>query len=83
MSILKRIGSKLRDIDVWLNEKMGGKTGETISSRLGRYIEDRSRPARGWAARVLCRTVLLPLGLLLDNSWKHCRENINSKYKRH
>ena len=72
----------LRRTDIWLNEKLGGNKGETISSRLGRYIEDSSRPLRGWVARVFCRTVLLPLGLLLDNNWKHCRKSINEKYKK-
>lgn len=72
---------KLLECDIWLNEKLGGNKGETISSRLGRYIEDKSEPVRGWMARIFCRTVLLPLGLLLDNSWKHCRESINQKYK--
>lgn len=73
---------QLLKLDIWLNEQLGGREGETISSRLGRYIEDKSKPARGWIARIFCRTVLLPLGLLLDNSWKHCRESIQDKYRK-
>lgn len=67
----------LRRADVWLNEKLGGNKGETISSRLGRHIENRNC----WPCRIFCRTVLLPLGILLDRDFKHCRKSINEKYR--
>jgi hypothetical protein len=74
---------KLEEWDIWINVHIfKGNKGETISSRLGRYIENKSKPVRGWMARIFCRTVLLPLCLILDNSWKHCRENIQKKYQR-
>jgi len=82
MNILKKIGKGLRDFDIFLNEKAGGNEGETISSRWGRYIEDKSKPARAWTMRVVCRTVLLPLGIVDGSKGKHCRESINEKYKR-
>jgi len=81
MNIFKRIGKALRDTDIWINEKAGGKEGETISSRWGRYIEDKSKPARAWTARVICRTILLPLGIVDGSKGKHCRESINEKYR--
>lgn len=81
MNIFKKIGKSLRDFDIAVNEKFGGKEGETISSRWGRYIEDKSKPARGWAARIVCRTILLPLGIVDGSKGKHCREAINDKYK--
>lgn len=81
MNIFKRIGKGLRDFDIWVNEKAGGKKGETISSRWGRYIEDKSKPARAWTARIVCRTVLLLPSVLLTGKWKHCRESINEKYR--
>ena len=81
--MFKKIGKKLVEFDIHMNVHwLNGNEGETISSRLGRYIEDKSNPVRGWAARIFCRTVLLPLGILADNSWKHCRENIQEKYKK-
>ena len=80
--MFNKIAWKLVELDIWINVHwFNGNEGETISSRLGRYIEDKSRPARGWAARIFCRTILLPLGILADNSWKHCRENIQERYK--
>ena len=82
MGIFKKIGKKLRDFDIWLNEKAGGNEGETISSRWGRYIEDKTKPARGWTARVICRTILLPLGIVDGSKGKHCRGAINDKYRR-
>jgi hypothetical protein len=81
MNIFKKIGKVFRDGDVWVNEKAGGKEGETISSRLGRYIEDKSKPARGWAARIICRTILLPLGIVDGSKGKHCKESVNEKHK--
>lgn len=83
MNIFKRIGKNLRNADIWVNENFpfaNGKKGETLSSRWGRYIEDKTRPARGWTMRVVCRTVLLPLGLVDGSKGKHCRGAINDKY---
>ena len=80
-NILRRIAKNIRDADIWVNKQFGGKKDETVSSRWGRYIEDKTRPARGWTARVVCRTFLLPIGILLDMSWKHCRKSVNEKYK--
>lgn len=68
-------------LDIKINETLGGNKGETISSRLGRYIEDKSKPARAWLSRIFCRTVLLPLGLLIDKSFTHCRDNIQDEFK--
>lgn len=71
----------LKAFDIRVNEFFGGNKGETISSRWGRYIRDDTNPIRAWAARVVCRTILLPLGWILDNHWKHCVKSINQKYK--
>ena len=80
--MVKQIGKLLRDIDIKINEAFGGNEGETISSRWGRYIEDKSKPVRGWVMRIICRTVLLPLGLVDGSGGKHCRGAINDKYRR-
>lgn len=64
-------------LDIWVNELFGGKKGETISSRWGRYIEDETKPVRGWVARIVCRTILLPLGLVDGSKGKHCRGAAN------
>lgn len=61
-------------LDKRLNGLLGGNPDRTISYRLGRYIESSKRPLRAWAARVFCRTVLLPLAIIFRQGWKHCRE---------
>lgn len=72
---------KLIQFDIWVNYKLlNGKEGETISSRLGRYIE-RDNSIKSWASKIFCRTVLLPLGILFDGSWKHCRESITEEHR--
>lgn len=76
------IFSKLRNLDIWANERLGGNKGETISSRLGRYIEDDNHKVRGWASRFFCRIGLLPLGIFIDKSWKHCRSSIDKRFKK-
>ena len=72
----------LVSLDIKANEVMGGNKGETISSRLGRYIKDDSRKLRAWASRLFCRTVLLPLGILLDRSFTHCVDNIQDEHRK-
>ena len=60
--------------DKQLNAFLGGTREHTVSYRLGRYIESSKRPLRAWLARAFCRTILLPLALLLGQGWKHCRK---------
>lgn len=54
--------------DKQLNEIMGGDSDKTISWRLGKNI----RKHNCWPCRIFCRTILLPLGFILNKSWKHC-----------
>lgn len=79
---------KLVEWDIWINVHVfKGNEGETISSRLGRYIEDKSKPVRGWMARIFCRIFLLPLSAVLvrlglqKHPFKHCRESIQDEFK--
>lgn len=74
---------KLIQFDKWVNYKiLNGNEGETISSRLGRYIERDNGP-KSWWSRLFCRTVLLPLGIIMRNEdWKHCRDSIQEKYRK-
>lgn len=69
-------------LDIWVNYRLlNGNEGETISSRLGRYIES-DNIYKEWSAKIFCRTVLLPLGILLDRDWKHCRKNIQERFRK-
>lgn len=72
------IWQKLVELDKWLNGKLGGNPDETISYRLGYHIRKRNC----WPCRIFCRTVLLPLGILLDKSWKHCVETYEHNKER-
>ena len=66
-------------LDVWINVHVfRGNEGETISSRLGRKIEDKDCM---WC-RIFCRTILVPLAIVLRNKdLKHCRDSIQDKHK--
>ena len=80
---IKTVGfvNSLIGFDAWVNYKLlNGNEGETISSRLGRYIE-RDNSIKSFASKVFCRTILLPLGIIFDNSWKHCRESIQEEHR--
>lgn len=70
------------DLDIQLNEFLGGNKGETISSRLGRKIEDKNC----WTCRIFCRVYLIPVSIILwlrgkGFHWKHCREYIQEEYR--
>lgn len=82
---IKTIGflNSLVEFDKYVNhEWLNGNHGETISSRLGRYIEG-DNIWKEWSSRIFCRTVLLPLGIIMNNKdWKHCRDSIQEKYRK-
>ena len=81
--MFRKIGEYLVEFDKWLNHKIfNGYEGETISSRLGRYIEG-DNIWKEWSAKIFCRTVLLPLGIILrDKHLKHCREHIDERFRK-
>jgi hypothetical protein len=65
-------------LDIWINVHIfRGKEGETISSRLGRKIEDKDCI---WC-RIFCRTFLLPLAIIFKQGGKHCRKAIQDRYR--
>ena len=66
-------------LDIWVNVYVfKGNEGETISSRLGRKIEDKDCM---WC-RLFCRTILLPLAILLRNKdLKHCKDSISEGHR--
>lgn len=63
--------------DIQFNEFLGGNKGETISSRLGRHI----MRDNCFLCRLFCRVILLPLGILINRDYKHCRDSIQKRYK--
>lgn len=81
--MLRTISLRLWQLDIWLNHKLfNGNEGETISSRLGRYIEG-DNIWKEWSAKIFCRTVLLPLAFIMrDKDWKHCREHIDERFRK-
>lgn len=68
----------LLKLDKWVNHKIfRGHEDETISSRLGRKIEEDNCVG----CRLFCRTVLLPLAIIFKQGAKHCRAAIQDEHR--